>query len=88
VANGLRSTTLGVEVAGIYDDVDDYNGYTDQVDAMFTRSVVVEYLDAPLNTAVTVSMVPTDFKQIKVTAYPISQPSQTYTVMLILANQP
>ena len=50
-----------------YDDIDDYNGYSDMVDNKFMRSVDVFYVNVPDSGLITGSGVPTDFKQIRIT---------------------
>ncbi len=78
----------GESMATLYDDVDDYNGFTDQPDSYTTRTVSVKYVNVPLNGSVSDSATPTDFKFIKVSIqktgpHPVSQEVQT-----IMSNTP
>lgn len=78
------SFTLGLD-ATPYNDVDDYNNYTDTT-LNITRAVQVHYVNCDINSDVTTSATPTDFKQVTITATNKLMPKKPIIIERILVN--
>lgn len=75
--------TIGLDFPGVYDDVDDWVGYTDVVENRFTRTVGVDFVSIVMNEVVS-SLLPTDLKRARVT---VTWPGGTDVVLTtIFAN--
>lgn len=79
------SATIGLDVPGVYDDVDDWDGFSDVFENQFTRSVAVDFVAVVANTVVPTGGVPSDLKRVQVN---ISWTEGTHNVVFnkIFAN--
>lgn len=68
------------------DDIDDFNGYTDSPMPYLQRTVSVNYVNCPINGAVSDSVSPTDFKKVSVTITRTFPKLKSQTVTTILSN--